>query len=204
MNKQIIITLAILFMSLSSFSQNFHDDVLAFEKSYTLEYEGNYSKAVSALKQEYNEDSYEYNVRLGWLDYLAGQYTESVSFYNKAINLKPMSIEAKFGLIYPLLALGKTDQTIDTYYDILKIAPMDSKANYRLGLLLYQHKRYKEADAYLKTIINIYPFDYDTVILMAWNSYQMGKSTEARLLFQKALLNNPSDESALEGLRLVN
>lgn len=204
MSKQIIITLAVLLVSLSSYSQSFQDEISSFEKSYTLEYEGKYSKAVSALKQTYKENSYEYNVRLGWLDYLAGQYTESVSFYNKAIDLKPMSIEAKFGLIYPLLALGKTDQTIDTYHLILKISPMDSKANYRLGLLLYQHKRYKEADAYLKTIINIYPFDYDTIILMAWNSFQMGRSTEARLLFQKALLNNPSAESALEGLRLVN
>jgi len=204
MNKINIIIITLILISLNVFSQNFQDDVLAFEKSYTLEYEGNYSQAISALKQTYTADSYEYNVRLGWLDYLAGQYTESVSFYNKAIDLKPMSIEAKFGLIYPLLALGKIDQTIEIYHHILKISPMDSKANYRLGLLLYQHKRYKEADAYLKNIINIYPFDYDTIILMAWNSYQMGKSTEARLLFQKALLNQPSDESAKEGLRLVN
>jgi len=204
MNKINIIIIAILLHSLSVFSQNFQDDVLAFEKSYKYEYEGNHSKAVSALKQSYKEDSYEYNVRIGWLDYLAGQYTESVSFYNKAIALKPMSIEAKFGLIYPLLALGKTDQTIEIYHHILKISPLDSKANYRLGLLLYQYKKYKEADAYLKNIINIYPFDYDIIILMAWNSYQMGKSTEAKLLFQKALINKPSDESALEGLRLVN
>ena len=202
MNKSIILTLLITISSLLGFSQDFDTDQESFIKSYTLENEGDFSKAVSTLKATYKADSYEYNLRLGWLDYLAGQYTESQTYYNKAISIKPLSLEAKFGLIYPLLALGKVQQAEDTYLDILKISPLETTANYRLALSYYQQKKYKEADNHLRNIINLYPFDYDIIILMAWNSYQMGKSSEARLLFQKALLNRPNDESAIEGLKL--
>ena len=204
MKKISIITFAIILNSLFTYSQSFKEDVTAFDKSYSLEQEGNYSKAISLLKQSYIENSYEYNLRLGWLDYLAGQYTESSSYYNKAIEIKPMSIEARFGLIYPLLALGNISLTEKTYHDILKISPLETKANYRLALMYYQQEKFKEADKYLRTIINLFPFDYDTMILMAWNSYQMGKKSEAKVLFQKVMLNRPNDKSALEGLKLVN
>ena len=202
MIKSIIVIFIIMISSLVGFSQDFDTDQESFVKSYTLENEGEFSKAVSALKATYKDDSYEYNLRLGWLDYLAGQYTESQTYYNKAISIKPLSLEAKFGLIYPLLAIGKVQQAEAIYLDILRISPLETTANYRLALSYYQQKKYKEADKHLRSIINLYPFDYDIIILMAWNSFQMGKSTEARLLFQKALLNRPNDESALEGLRL--
>jgi len=204
MKKISIITFAIILNSLFTYSQSFKEDVTAFDKSYSLEQEGNYSKAISLLKQSYIENSYEYNLRLGWLDYLAGQYTESSSYYNKAIEIKPMSIEARFGLIYPLLALGNISLTEKTYHDILKISPLETKANYRFALMYYQQEKFPEADKYLRTIINLFPFDYDTMILMAWNSYQMGKKSEAKVLFQKVMLNRPNDKSALEGLKLVN
>jgi len=204
MKKLTFITLIVLWSSINSFSQSFNEDVSAFEKSYTLELKGDYSKAISLLKQNYLEESYEYNVRLAWLDYLAGQYTESSTYYTKAIDINPMSLEARFGLIYPLLALGKLNLVEDTYHEILDISPMETKANYRLALFYYQQQKYKDADKYLRTIINLFPFDYDTMILMAWNSYQMGKKSEAKVLFQKSLLNRPNDDSALEGLKLIN
>jgi len=49
----------------------------AFSKSYEFEAKGNYTEAISALKTVYQEDSYETNLRLGWLTYLAGLFTES-------------------------------------------------------------------------------------------------------------------------------
>jgi len=201
--KQLII-FSFLLMGLQGYSQNFEQDLNSFTKSINYEVNGEYTKAISSLKKTYKEESYEYNIRLGWLDYLAGQYTESASYYRKAISIMPMSLEARFGLIYPQLALGQSNQVIDIYLDILSISPTDTKANYRLALLYYQQAKYKEADAYLRKVINLYPFDYDTIILMAWNSLNMGKSNEAHILFQKALLLNPTDESATEGLRLIN
>lgn len=115
-----------------------------------------------------------------------------------------MSIEARNGIVYPLIALGKTNEASKIYLEILDISPNETNANYRLGLIYYQQQKYKEAEKHLNRIINIYPFDYDTLVLLAWNYFQMGKSNEAKILFQKALLFKPNDESATQGLKLVN
>jgi tetratricopeptide (TPR) repeat protein len=202
--KKNIIILFLLFYGMSLLAQDFNSDLKAFRESIELEIKGDYSKAVESLKQNYSSASYEFNLRLGWLDYLAGQYIESTTYYQKALSLKPMSIEARNGIVHPLLALGKTDMVIKMYKEILEISPNETSANYRLALIYYQKGQYKEAEKHLLLVINFFPFDYDTVVLLGWNYYRMGKFNDAKILFQKALLFKPNDESASEGLKLVN
>jgi tetratricopeptide (TPR) repeat protein len=67
----------------------------------------------------------------------------------------------------------------------------------------YNKKNYKAAYSYLSKNINLYPFDYDNLILFAWTNFQLGKLREAKVLFNKVLLNKPSDSSAKEGLALI-
>ena len=52
-------------------------------------------------------------------------------------------------------------------------------------------------------MINLYPFDYDSLLLYARTNYQLGKLREAQVMFNKVLLNKPKDVSALEGLSLI-
>ncbi len=175
----------------------------AFRKSYELEAAGKYSEAAETLKKVYQEDSYELNLRIGWLDYEAGLFTESRSFYNKAVMLRPMAVEARFGIVQPLAALGQWEQVIAQYEKILEITPNNSVANYRLGAIWYGRKEYEKAASYLEKVINLYPFDYDGLVLYAWTNFRLKRFREARLLFMKALLVRPGDASALEGLKLV-
>jgi tetratricopeptide (TPR) repeat protein len=169
----------------------------AFSKSYQYEYRGNFSDAISALKTVYQEDSYETNLRLGWVTYLSGLFTESSAYYQKAIALKPYSIEAKLGFANPASALGNWDQVIAQYNDILAIDPQNTTANY------YGRKDYPSAEKYLEKVVNLYPFDYDSNILFAWTYLKLGKLREASVLFNKVLLIKPADSSALEGLGLI-
>jgi len=39
--------------------------------------------------------------------------------------------------------------------------------------------------------------------MLAWTNFKLGKLREAKVLFQKALLISPDDESATEGLNLI-
>jgi hypothetical protein len=39
--------------------------------------------------------------------------------------------------------------------------------------------------------------------MTGWTNFQLGKLREAKVLFQKALLNRPGDNSATEGLSLI-
>ncbi|RLD48136.1 MAG: hypothetical protein DRI94_12985, partial [Bacteroidetes bacterium] len=74
---------------------NAQDLKTVFKKSYELEKNGKYIEAIEKIKTVYDENSYEINLRLGWLAYSAGSFTESISYYNKAIELMPLSIEAQ-------------------------------------------------------------------------------------------------------------
>jgi tetratricopeptide (TPR) repeat protein len=175
----------------------------AFSQSYTAEYNGNYAKAIKLLKDKYDENSYEINLRLGWLSYSASLHTDALSYYQKAINLMPYSIEARLGYVYPAAALNNWTQVSKTYSEILKIDPKNATAIYRLGLMYYNKKNYKTAYSYLSKNINLYPFDYDNLVLYAWTNLQLGKLREAKVLFNKVLLNKPNDSSAKAGLALI-
>ena len=174
-----------------------------FAKSQEFEGRGNFNEAIATMKKIYQEDSYEINLRLGWLTNLAGQFTESSSYYQKAINLKPYAIEPKFGFVYPASALGNWDQVIKQYNEILTIDPQNTLANYRMGSIYYGRKDYAKAEKYLEKVINLYPFDYDSMLLYGWTNYKLGKFREAQVMFNKVLLNKPKDVSDLEGLSLI-
>jgi len=175
----------------------------AFSKSHAYEARGNFTDAIASLKKVYLEDSYEVNLRLGWVTYLAGLFTESSAYYQKAINLKPYAIEAKFGFANPASALGNWDQVVQQYNEILKIDPQNTLANYRMGSIYYGRRDYIKAEKYLEKVVNLYPFDYDSMVLFAWTNLKLGKLREAQVLFNKVLLNKPKDPSALEGLSLI-
>jgi tetratricopeptide (TPR) repeat protein len=175
----------------------------AFRESYALESAGQYREAGDKLKAVYQSESYEINLRLGWLLYQSGQVKESVEAYEKAVGLKPYAIEPKLGLALPLSMQGEWDRIIGIYQNILEMDPQNSLVNYRLGLIYYNRAEFDRADPYLEKVVNLYPFDYDGLVLLAWNKLKLQKSREAKVLFNKVLMNNPGDESATEGLQLI-
>ena len=187
-----------------AYSQSNNDDLVeAFSKSYSYERKSDFSASMDALKNVYDESSYEINLRLGWLNYNAGLFDESIIYYNKAQKLKPYSEEARFGLILPLSALGKWDNVIKTYDEILSVNPNSTTALYRLGLVYYGRKEYSTANTLFKKVVDLYPFGYDGLLMLAWTSYFMGNNNQAKVLFNKVNLFNPGDQSAKEGLSLI-
>ncbi len=175
----------------------------AFSKSYGHEKSGDFSAAMDDLKQVYDESSYEMNLRLGWLNYNAGLFDESIIFYSKAQKLMPYSEEARFGLILPKAALGRWNEVIDLYNKILEINPNNTVALYRLGLVYYGRKDYSAAFPLFKKVVDLYPFGYDGLLMLGWTSYFLGNYNQAKVLFNKVMLYNPGDESAKEGLNLM-
>jgi len=174
----------------------------AFSESYISEKGGNYEEAANKIKAVYDANSYEMNLRLGWLNYLAGSFNESIAFYNKAITLMPYSEESKFGIIYPKNALGKFDEVIGIYKKILENSPNNTTALYKLGNLYYGRAKYDLALPLFKKMVDLYPFGHDGLLMYAWTNYQLKKYKEAKILFQKVLMNTPTDTSAKEGIEL--
>lgn len=201
--KRILILSAILLSGTFVFAQ---DEMLksAFVKSYADEAKQNYTKAIQDLKEVYSEKSYEINLRLGWLSYAAGQHNEAINYYTKAINIMPYAIEARLGYVYPASALNNWEKVIDQYNAILKRDPQNSTVLYRLATIYYNRKEYNSALKYFQSLVDLYPFTYDGLIMLAWTNAMMGHSKEANILFNKVLLLSPTDTSAAEGLVYIN
>ena len=202
MRRTKLITIFLLFAIVLE-AQDYTKLSSAFSDSYTKEKAGKYQEAVNSLKAVYDAGTYEINLRLGWLTYLQGQFTESLAYYNKATDLMPYAIEPRLGLVLPASSLGNWDMVIAQYNKILDIDPNNTIALYRLGLITYDKKDYKKAFTYFEKVVNLYPFDYQSLLMLGWSNYKLGKNREAKILFNKALLYSPDDASAKEGLSLV-
>jgi tetratricopeptide (TPR) repeat protein len=202
--KKLVLILFVTFVTISR-TEAQNDAIIrnAFSESYKAEISGNYAVSVSEIKSVYQSDNYNMNARLGWLLFLSKQYTESVTYYEKAIRLKPYVLEARFGLIKALNALESWDKVKEQYEYILKVDGQNTTALYWLGVLLYNRKDYDGASRNFEKIVNLYPMDYGSVIMLGWAKYYQGKIPDAKVLFNQALLLSPNDASALSGLNLV-
>ncbi|MEI7977619.1 MAG: tetratricopeptide repeat protein [Bacteroidota bacterium] len=201
MKKTILVLLFSLFIGFA----NAQDDKIkvAFATSLGFENKTNYTAAIANIMEVYNPTSYEINLRLGWLHYCAGLHNDSKKFYKIAVDLMPFSVEAKFGYIYPLSLLNEWDEVANQYNSILKIDPNNSYALYALGMVYYNGKLYEKAHKCFTLLVNLYPFSYDGLHMLAWTNYRLTKLKEAKLLFNKVLLIAPNDSSSLEGLALI-
>ncbi len=175
----------------------------AFSKSYIAENQNNYNLAINEMKSIYQANDYISNIRMGWLNYLVKQYNESIVFYKKAIVLKPYAIEARLGCVKPLSAIENWEKVKEQYLEILKVDPLNTTANYWLGVIYFNRKDYKTATNLFEKVVNLYPLDYDSVIMLAWSKLNNSSHADAKLLFQQALIIRPNDTSAQTGLQLI-
>lgn len=201
--KNLLTTCSLILLLASSLMATDDKVLNAFKQSYVFENKSEFTKAIAVLKDVYDENSYEINLRLGWLCYEAGQFTQSMTYYQNAINLKQYSVEAKLGYVLPAAAAGNWDQVINQYKKILEYDAQNSLVNYRMGMIYYSRKDYATAQKYFERVTNLYPFDYDSAVMLGWSYLQMGKMREAKVMFTKSLLIRPDDTSALEGLSLI-
>lgn len=173
-----------------------------FAKSYEFEAKKQYDEAIDLLKQV-KADIYAVNLRLGWLYYNKGNYKVSLMYYSKAIKLRPTSIEARFGFVLPAAKMKDWIRVGKQYDAILKLDPNNTKANYYRGLMYFNVGEYAKAEPYFDKVEQLYPFDYDILILSAWNAYYLKNKEKAKILFNQALLIQPGSASAAEGLKLI-
>ncbi len=203
-NTRLLLLISLFIPGLAASAQTFDETKDAFQQSYIQEATGKIVGAINSLKEVYDEKSYELNLRLGWLSYQAGNFTEAIAYYNKSIALMPYAIEPRFGVVYPGAAVGNWSMVMEQYKKILEISPNNSIAMHRLGLILYGKEDYEASKKYFAKVVNLYPFDYDALSMLGWSYFKLNNFREAKVLFQKALLHTPGGTSAMEGLDLLD
>lgn len=201
--KRILLILSVI-ISLNSHAQNSKALAKAFNESLRLETELKYAQAAEPLIKNYNADNYTINVRLGWLYYQSENYLESKKYYQIATHLLPYSVEAKLGLTLPQSKLEAWDEVSDIYKSILVIDPKNSIALYNQGLIHYNRAQYQEAFNLFEMLHNLYPTDYQALLMHAWSALRIGKAREAKVILYQLLLLYPEDASAQEALDLLD
>ncbi len=214
MNKKIfylvsivVILVTVVAVTSAVYSNKADGRINAFNNSIAQAEKGNYTEAIKELNNIYSNFTNDYliNLRLGYLYYLTKKYDESIKFYSKAVELRnSQSVEAYLGLVLPLAAKERWNDVAKTYDKILSLDPNNYTANLRLGQILMNKKEYKKADQYLSKVNRLFPSDYEANLYYGWNLFYLNRKAEAKEKFIYVLMVSKNDESASEGLKLVN
>lgn len=208
MEKRKILIVFVLFsvLSLSSIWTAWSQSIpQIYQQSYEEEAKGNYQEAILVLMQasRAGDNSYLYHLRLGWLQYLGNKYTDSVNSYRKAAILTKDSIEAKLGLMLPLMAQGKWSEAEKVAKEILSLDPLSYLANSRLAYIYYNLKQYKDSETSYRKVLSYYPGDIEMQAGLAWALLKQDKKEAAEKVFREILRYVPNHVSANAGMKMV-
>ncbi len=134
---------------------------LSVQRSVEYETSHDYPKAIECLQAQLpsHPQNYTLNLRLGWLSYLSGKSAESIGYYQAAVRVAPKSIEAKLGLLLPLLADAKYQDAEAVAAQIVKDDPGNYYANLRLAIARRLQRKFDEADAVVQRMLAWHPAD---------------------------------------------
>jgi tetratricopeptide (TPR) repeat protein len=173
-----------------------------YQDSYDLETAGNYSSAlqrVVALEAK-GERGYVIQLRKAWLSYLTGRHDDAIVGYRAAISAEPDSLEARQGLILPLIAAKRWEGAEAACRDLLSRSPDDYYGLSRLAWVLFSAGRYPEAAKAYGEVLRRYPSDVDMRAGLGWSLLKQDQQAEARAAFAAVLAVAPNHASALEGV----
>ncbi|MBM4346662.1 MAG: tetratricopeptide repeat protein [Deltaproteobacteria bacterium] len=176
-----------------------------YQQSYDEEAKGNYTEALLVLMraERFEEKSYLFHLRLGWLNYLGKKFPDSANAYQRAIRLNKDSIEARLGLMLPLMAQGRWAEAEKVGKEILLLDKASYLANSRLAYIYYNMKLFKEAEAHYRRVLQSYPGDIEMQAGLAWSLLKQEKREEAEKVFLEILKYVPNHVTANVGMKMI-
>ena len=161
----------------------------------------NYSEALKITKAILEEtNSFLGNLRAGWLHYLIGEYDNSIDYYSKASVMAPGAVTPLTGLSNCYIAKKDSANAIRITSAILSLDPTNYAANKRLSELYWNSEDYARASVYYLKLSTLYPEDLDIANSLAWSYLKLGRTYEAKIIFNNILIVNPVHSGAKAGL----
>jgi len=192
MNK---LTQILLYVIIFLLSQNIFADVDPWTESYRLEGLYQYDAAIEALNGVSSDNELGL-LRKGWLNYLKGTHSKSIEFYNKAINKNEKSLDARLGIVLPLMAQQRWREAASNANKVLEVAPWNYYAHVRLMATQEALKQWSELEKHAKVVSERYPTDVDTMVFLARAYRQLGNDKAASQAYKKVLELVPSNFEA--------
>lgn len=167
----------------------------AFATSYRYEKAQNYPDAINALLV-IKSKGYLYDLRLGWLYYLSGNYANARLHYQSAVAAAPAAIEPRLGLTLPLMAQMRYDEVESVAKQILMVDPSNFTANLRLCMVLRYQQKNSQALEIARRMLMLYPTD---VSFLAEQGLLLAATNEiagAKKSFEVVLTLDPENVTA--------
>ena len=161
----------------------------AWQQSYSFEAAGKYTEALAAIDGvAANGPEAELKLlRRGWLFYLPGRFDDSIREYRLAIEKNNRSIDARLGVIMPLLAAKRWAEAEKAAKAALDVAPNNYTALLRLVIAQEAQQSWQNMFTTAKTMTEAYPTDTTAQVYLARSLAWMNKTAEAKAAYTAVL-----------------
>jgi tetratricopeptide (TPR) repeat protein len=170
----------------------------AYARSFGYERTQAYDDAIRALAPVYDAypNGYTVNLRMGWLFYLNGNYSNAVAHYEVAEAAAPSALEPKLGRLLPLLAQERWAEAEALGYQVVSVDHYSYYGNLRLAVALRMQGKVDAAYQVALKMLTAYPTDILYLVELARTVDARGDPDEARRLFGEVLILDPENEAA--------
>ena len=185
--------LAALLVSLAASSAPAMAQDAAWQQSYALEATGKYTDAMAAIDAvpANGPDAELKLLRRGWLFYLPGRFEESIREYRLAIDKNSRSVDARLGVIMPLLAAKRWAEAEKAAKAALDVAPNNYTALLRLVIAQEAQQNWQGMFVTTKAMSEAYPTDTTALVYLARSLAWMNKTADAKATYAGVLTRYP-------------
>ena len=184
-----------IFIALLNHVGYIYADTTPWQESYRLETNYQYDAALNSL-ESISSNNELVLLRRGWLNYLKGSNNKSIDNYTKALNKNAKSLDARLGIILPLLAQQRWREAALNANKVLQVAPWNYYAHIRLMKTEQALKQWAQLQKHAQFAHQYFPSDSNFIVFLARANHKLGNTSDAKAWYKKVLELAPDNFEA--------
>jgi len=172
-------------------------NVNPWKESHRLEAIHQYDAALNALNAVSSDNELAL-LRRGWLNYLKGSHSKSIDHYKKALSRNNKSLDARLGIILPLLAQQRWREAAVNANKVLEVAPWNYYAHTRLMVTEQALKQWSQLEKHALSAHQHFPSDATYITYLARAHHKLGQKQTAQDWYKKLLELAPDNFEATQ------
>lgn len=171
--------------------------------SYALEASGQYEQAAALMvpEMDHGKASEFALLRYGWLNYLQGNYNDSIRAYTRALERNARSLDARLGISLPLLAQKRWKEASRYLQQVLAQSPLNYTAHVRLMICEEGQRKWETLEKHAHNMASYYPSDATILVYQARAHAWLGNKEDAAKAYKRVLIR---DTDNVEASRFIN
>ena len=170
-------------------SQAVYAEDKQWKESYLLEAKAKYQQAEDKMQQLANKDGRNefVQLRLAWLNYLQANYNDSKDYYKKALRINPNSLDARLGIVKPLLAQQRWLEAEKYNTKVLKNAPLNITANLNQFAIDEHNKQWNKLKKHTSYFVSRFPSNTSALVYLARSYAWLKNKSKAKKVYNQVL-----------------